>query len=342
MTSEIVSDVVAKLADKAAGYLTEAIVDEESNISNCNEEIKSLLRTGAQQIQDQRYEDAITSFERAAKLDPNNISPRLRLIKVYKAMDHDLVALVVGGGALVLATEPKTRAQIFNFMGEIGVDIYKMSKHTPHIMQALGFYDQAVDANPDDIVPQWNRVAAYCIHEQNEKDTAAKKKVRKRAEQKMNSVIGMGRLHVGNSATYWPAIISDAETGDWYPRRKFWKEKLDEVRDIGKNISVALSEDSQDRTQENVVMFSSESRKKTIKAGLLAASIVLAILGWSAFPTADSEATPVSPTEITETVGSAHTFTIYTDEKNQEIQQVGIEHDWQDLAAIQHSWDDLA
>ena len=234
--SEVMTDgmtgVVLNLSTRAATHLWDAIVDKEHNLSNCSEETKEILNRGIEQIKDERYEDAISSFEEAAKLDPTNISPKLRLMKVYKAQDADLTALVVGGGALNLATEPRSRAQIFNFLGEISTDIFQLSKFSPHITQAISFYDESIDENQEDVLPKWNRAKAYVLYQEHETDTEIKKIASHRAKISIDAVIRMGKERKGNSMKCWPKLIDDAENEGWWPNDDWWSDKYKEMRTI--------------------------------------------------------------------------------------------------------------
>jgi tetratricopeptide (TPR) repeat protein len=332
---------VARLAENAASFLLQAIVDKEHDLSNSSEEVRDLLLLGVQQIKDDRYEDAIHSFEKAARLDPKNISPRLRLMKIYRATDKDLIAMVVGGGALVLATEPKARAQVNNFLGEISLDIFKMTNQEAHIGQALYFYNQAVDAYDDDVVPLWNRAQAYVLLSKLVRDPSKKQKTERRAKENLERVLRIAYENKGNAAVHWSGLLHDAETGGWFPSEAWWQEKHGEI--------VALREKFDLMEPEPKASMERSTVRNLTKAALIAASMALAILGWWALPT-DAKGNELRQgTGIEYTVGQPSSWHTYTIDYGSVIPgygtdsriRAGVEHDWTDLAAVEHKWEEL-
>ena len=327
------TDVVHKLATDAGFRLLRAITDAESNLSTCSDEVKKLLQRGVEQIKEDRYENAIRSFDKAASLDPTNISPRLRMMKVYRAQDEDLTALVLGGGALNLATEPKSRSQIYNFLGEISVDIFKLSKHTNHIIQAINFYDESIDEFHQDILPRWNRVKAYVLYRGSAETDETKAEATKRAKSGIETVLRMGQDHVGNCGKYWMKLLNDVEKGHWWPDNDWWSEKYSRMKQIAERMDVV--EDPTMEISESVGALDNPRVRKMLQYGLIAAGIVMAILGLLGFPTGAEAGIPFDGMADFIAQGDVRSYTLLPESA------LGVEHDWGDLTAIEPSWGDL-
>lgn len=326
--TEIVANTIAK---EAASYLWKAIVEKEHSVSlgNCSEAVKGLVKKGAEQAQDEKYDDAIRSFEEAAALDPTNVSVRIRQIKMYKQQGDDLTALVVAGGAINLATEPESRSQIFSFLGEISTGIFQLSKHLPHIMQAIAFYDQAINENPQNVVALWGRVHAYVLCQKYATDINIKEDSHRYAKNSLESLLSEGKATTPTPYVmkYWTMIVKDAQEADWWPDEVWWDEKRDEMKRIEKKVEILEDEPKSRKVEEKELEFEYLNRKKKIQKALIAASIILALLGWTAFP---------STAKGMETRDATHIYTLYPKS------DVGVEHDWEDLAAVEYDWKDLA
>ena len=328
---EDAAEIVGVLAKKAAAHLFAAIIDDQHDLNNCSDEVKELLKRGGEQIQDERYEDAVRSFEEASKLDPQNVSAKIRLLKVYKHQGKDLTALVIGGGALNLAVEPKAQSQVFCFLGDICVNIFESTKSLVHIEEAISFYNNAMDANAGNIHPLWNRAQAYMLYQKFATDAEIGEDAGRRAKSSIDAVIRMGDSDLGNSRQYWRDLVADAETGGWWPNGEYWDEKLGKMRSVLRKFQITEVDNGGNVGDDG---YSFKNRKiQKLKAGLIAASMILSLLGWAAFPSEVKGMESPSSIVLEETT---HTYTVFPES------QAGTEYDWNDLVGVEPHWDDLA
>ena len=270
---------------KAASEFLKALIKDEHNKSNCSEEVEALLRMGVEQIKDGRSHDAILSFEEAEKLDPKNISPRLHLLKLYKFLGLNQMALVVGGGALTLAVESKPRGQIFNFLGEICTDDFQSRKYLSDLTQALYWYDRAVDADSQHVLPLWNRAKAYVLYQKYVEDTESKKVAAQRAKSSVESVLRMGNDAKGNSIENWPKLVDDAEKGNWWPDEAWWTERYKEMKNIAeRNEFLEGQLRSLEGEEKKSMLGISIGQNRILRKALITVSIILMLLGLPALP----------------------------------------------------------
>lgn len=345
------SEVIYKITDVAADGLFEAIVDKQHDLNSCDEAVTELLKIGVRQARDRRYDDAIASFIEASKLDPKNVSAKLRLMKVYRYKGKDLTALVLGGAALNLATEPKARSQIYCYIADICKDIFRDTESALHIEEAIEFYNQAIDAFPDNILPLWNRTEAYLLRQSCESDPDIALDAGARAKQSVDAVLRMGYESKGNAKLYWRELIQDAEKSKdhpWWPSDESWQLKLNEMKEIANRI------DFSDVNDESIASkkVSGITRNRSLIKGLIAASIMLALIGAQALTSSAKGGQfklSVPPSVMTQSGEGNEDYRILTIFPEAEIGKElvtnrleSIEPRWDDLAAVEPKWDDLA
>ena len=353
------SEVIYKITDVVADGLFKAIVDKQHDLNSCDEAVTKLLKTGVRQAKDRRYDDAIASFTEASKLDPKNVSAKLRLMKVYRYKGKDLTALVLGGAALNLATEPKARSQIYCYIADICKDIFRDTESALHIEEAIEFYNQAIDASPDNILPLWNRTEAYLLRRLCESDPDIILDAETRAQQSVDAVLRMGYESKGNAKIYWGELIQDAEKSEdhpWWPNDETWQLKLKKLKEIAGRIDFSdMNDDS--IASERVPGL---TKNRSLIKGLIAASIMLALIGVQALTSSaeggqfklsvpPSVMTQIPSSGMTQSGGSNENYRILTIFPESEVGRElvinkleSIEPRWDDLVAVEPKWVDLA
>jgi hypothetical protein len=126
------------------------------------------------------------------------------------------------------------------------------------------------------------------------------------------------------------------KNGNWWPEDEWWSEKSDIMQEVAKRGEIR--EELDDSTQK-VVALNNLTVRRVVQKALLVAGIILALQGLKAITTnADAALTSqsaeakIADVAVTPEVRS---YTVFPDS------ELGVEHDWDDLAAVEPTWEDL-
>jgi tetratricopeptide (TPR) repeat protein len=327
--------VVIELLQVAATSLLKAMSKQEHEISKCSQKVRNLMDEGVNLARSGELDRATEKFYKAADIDPKFVGARIQLIKAYQAHDRDLEALVMGGFALSVASDAKSRCRIFNFMGQISQELFKNTQSQSHALQAISFFERARSSDTQDILPIWNLVDIHVLSHINKFISTDNSQHIDKAKQNFRALLDMARNSQGNTVQYLPAIISEAKAKLLNLNDDWWSSQLLELENC--TTSQAWREDL------NV---------KTFSYGKLAKAVALAaVMSSLAYTTSqlssgfDSKAQPptLAPSQQkTAAPPSKHSNNISLYKLEHE-QLAAIGHNWGDVkfVALDHDWGDL-
>lgn len=362
------------LIAEAATAMLRALADKSHEISKTPDAAKKALTDGVESAKQGQYEGALKHFAAASTLDARYVAPRILSIKAMKATGQDLEALVMGGFALSIAKDPHDRCMIYNYFGEIAMDLFRLTKADRYFDQAISFWVRAAAEDVSDVIPHWNLVAGNLEARSEVTGRGPSSKAGKQhamsAEAAFTELLVRARKVDPSVAKGLRKVLADANE---YKRQgrcerlAWWDGYLQQLR---------RSSDDQNTTEvpSDARLPSAAQRSKTRKAVLVA--IVLAALAGVARVAGADSAPPSShavsptlslapdagpaqrtpqPTEGTHRVTPRpptpplptpkvggmrlHAFSLGADGKL----AATVTHDWDDVkTTVEHDWDDAA
>lgn len=362
MPEHVVTTALASLLAKTAEQLLTALDEPETPVSRCSGAVRALVSEGAQYAKAGNYEEAARKFHEAADRDPSFVGARVKLIKLYKAAGQDLQALVLGGFALAIATDPQSRSEIYSYMGSISLDLFKITRSPAHGEQAVHFYRTARREKSDDIVPAWNLVDAQVTiwRDAQGLDDRQREGYLRGAEVALKETILVAHRGGPVVARYLNSVVRDAENLPHVLKER-WRSELAQLQHLDKTGWADPSEDAAPATSAPT---RGQFGRRQFAAAIALVGIMTVLLGGAAYEMQTHGAVGTAPAlqhdahgpaqqeadeaERPEEGGTAsfgrsakgaatpdlHIFQLQGDA----IELAAVEHDWV-IAGIEHDWD---
>ena len=317
--------------------LIKVLNNQENELYKCSNVAKRHIREGVRLASSGLFKQAIEQFEKASKADKTCVAARLNLIKAYMASDKDLQALFLGGVALSISKQDKTKAKIFNFMGNISEEIFLLTKQHRHLQQAKHFFTDAHSYNKEDIIPAWNLVEINLLgwRSQQEKNETTARDYYQKAESRMRYLMQLLTSRSGNTVSCIADVAKQAELKLSGVEGKNWQLYLAEIQSIAKSCEMYVPENRPDK-----------NKYSTTKAAIAAAVVMAAIAGTSiisASPETNTDKPPMEQFENTPQREKEHNAKpsvemLELDEEASNVIAVTIQHSWEEVKGVDHGW----
>jgi len=226
-------DVDVNLIVSTFKLFMKTITTETSQADNNSVlQIYDPISLGTLQLRAGALNPALFTFRRVLKLEPGNIYNRLQLVKLYRKMKRNMEALTMAGFTISLSSEPKVSSQLYNIIGRIFQDEFERGHRVEDGRQAIAAYQSAIDANPNDIVPMWNKVDIHLKLSKSQGVTKEQSQhyvaTAKRELEKLKRICFMMQ---GNCRRYLPKVVKDMKkTLDNADLSPWWQFQLDVLR----------------------------------------------------------------------------------------------------------------
>lgn len=314
-------------------------------LDKCGADVQAHIQKASTLARQERYDEAIEELTFASEKEPHYVGPRVRTMKYLIKDNKPLLALLIGGGVLVLEKDSKIKGQVWDMAGGVALDLFEQSKHTKLIDEALTFANNATRLDPEDILSHWNRIEillVYARQMEKEKKTQESGKYYILAKRALEKVIDIAKRDKEIANKYWIRLVADAHRV--FPDDEWWKIKLSDMSEMTER----LEDVSDDMAAPINSLDTTAFVPKTVNWKHSLVAVSLAVLVWSDLFTIISGniLQPEIQQGYTEVVEDRRDQTHVAEEANEESSQAEhlarLERPDMDLARLDRDDADLA
>lgn len=288
---EISADLLATAVEKILTWS----VEKDHPLNKCKKDVRTLVAEASRLAQEKRYDEAVDVLQKAAAADPKYVGSRVRMMKYLLSAERPIHALLVGGSALLLTGDARTQSQIYDMASGVGLDAFKRGGDAqfPYLVDALSLADKATRLAPENIVFAWNRLEIQLRLAEAEAQRGNQERCSRLLESAQAAtadLVHRGRVGGELVSRYWRRLVDDAQ--DVFPSGRWWRDRLYEMDEIGKNIAETGEVPEEPLSQSAL---GRRKRRMLVIAILVALALGGGFGGHALFP--DAANPPVAPTQ---------------------------------------------